>query len=56
MAGHIIKNKEQFEKFILDISNGKDPYLKKRERVRNLVYKYPDNQNCERIVRWSGMK
>lgn len=56
MAGHIIKSKDEFWKYIADISLNKDIYKEKRECVIKEVYSYTDNKNCERIVKLSGMK
>lgn len=55
MAGHIIKNKQQFYEFLDDLSNGKDVYKSKRQRVLHEMYEYPDNHNCERVVKLSRM-
>lgn len=55
MAGHIIKNKQQFYDFLNDLSAGKDVYKNKRQRVLHEMYEYPDNHNCERIVKLSGI-
>lgn len=55
MAGHIIKTKQQFYEFLDDLSRDKDVYKIKRERVLREMYEYPDNHNCERIVKLSGM-
>lgn len=55
MAGHIIKTKQQFYGFLDDLSDGKDVYKSKRQRVLHEMYEYPDNHNCERIVKLSEM-
>ena len=55
MAGNIIKTKRQFYEFLDDLFTGKDVYKMKRERVLREMYEYPDNHNCERIVKLSGM-
>ena len=55
MAGHIIKTQEEFERFIHDFANDRDCFTEKREWVRNQIFKYQDNLNCERIVRLSNI-
>lgn len=55
MAGHIIKTKEEFKKFIDDFAQGKDPFREKRHWVSNQIFKYKDGKTCERIVKLSGM-
>lgn len=56
MAGHIVKTKDEFMQFIDDMENERDPYLEKRKDVRRIMYEYPDNHNCERIIKLSGMR
>ena len=55
MGGHIIKNKEQFYKFIEDFAADKDVYRDKRHWVCNQIYKYKDANSCQRIVKLSGL-
>lgn len=55
MGGHIIKDVEQFYSFLEDVSSNVDAYKEKRHWVLHEMYEYPDNHNCERIVRLSGM-
>lgn len=55
MAGHIIKTQEEFERFLHDFAHGIDCFSEKRKWVRNQVFKYQDNENCERIVKLSGI-
>lgn len=55
MGGHIIKNKEQFYRFIEDFAQGKDVYKDKRHRVCDQIYKFQDANSCQRIVNLSGM-
>ena len=56
MGGHIVKNKEDFEKFLLDFAEGKDSYREKRHWVCNHVYKYKDANSCRRVVALAGMR
>lgn len=56
MGGHIIKNINQFYKFIEDIAAGNDIYAEKRRKICKKIYTYLDNQNCKRVVELSGMK
>jgi CDP-glycerol glycerophosphotransferase (TagB/SpsB family) len=55
MGGHIIKNKEQFYRFLEDFAAGKDVYRDKRHWVCDHIYKYHDTNSCRRIVKLSGM-
>lgn len=55
MGGHIIKNKQQFYKFLSDISDDLDMYKIKRQRILHEMYEYLDSHNCERIVKLSKM-
>jgi CDP-glycerol glycerophosphotransferase (TagB/SpsB family) len=55
MAGHIIKEKNDFFKFIDDFAKGRDIYKEKRHWVCNQIYKYKDANSCKRILELSGM-
>lgn len=55
MGGHIIKNKEQFYRFIEDFAQGNDVYRDKRHWVCDQIYKFHDANSCQRIVNLSGM-
>ena len=55
MAGHIIKEKNEFFKFIDDFAKGRDIYKEKRHWVCNQIYKYKDANSCKRILKLSGM-
>lgn len=53
MPGPIIKEKKQLFDFLLDMSNDIDNFKQDRERVRNLVFKYQDGNNTERVLKLS---
>ena len=55
MAGHIIKNKEEFYDFLDDFAHGKDEFKEKRHRVCDEVYKYKDSGTRRRAVELSGL-
>lgn len=55
MGGHIIKTKEEFNKFIDDFANGRDIYKEKRHWVCDQVYKYHDANSTQRIIELSGL-
>lgn len=55
MAGHIIKSKEEFYRFLDDFAQGKDLYKDKRHRVCDEVYKYKDSGTRQRAVELSGL-
>lgn len=50
IAGHEIKNIEDFYNFIDDVSEGKDPYKKQREQLFDKIFKYHDGNSCKRIA------
>lgn len=55
MGGHVVKNKEDFSKFIADFASGNDEYKDKRHWVWDRIYKYHDADCCKRVVEFSGM-
>lgn len=55
MGGHIIKEKEEFWKFLDDFANNRDIYQVKRHWVYDQIYKYHDANSTERIVKLSGL-
>lgn len=55
MAGKEIYNYKDLEDFINDIALEKDEYKEKREKLRNLFYKYHDTDNCKRIVEFMDL-
>lgn len=50
MPGDIIKNSDDFLKFIKDILNGKDSFTDERRKLNRQFNKYCDNKNCERVL------
>lgn len=56
MPGHIIRTKEEFYQFVDDMAEGKDPYLEKREHVRDIAHKYQDGEACKRVLELGGVK
>ena len=56
MGGHIIKEKEEFWKFLDDFANNRDIYKEKRHWIYSQIYKYHDANSTERIVKLSGLK
>lgn len=56
MPGHIVKTKEEFYRFLDDFAQGKDPYRKQREAVRDTIHKYQDGHACERVLKLSGIQ
>lgn len=56
MAGHIITNIVELYSFLDAIAAGKDVYKEKRHKVLSMLYAFPDNNNCKRIIELSGMK
>lgn len=56
MAGHLIRNKIDFYKYLDDISLNLDSYKEKRKKVRGIIFKYQDGHNTERILKLSNIK
>lgn len=50
MIGKKMKSKEDFNNFLEEIINEKDPYKKEREKFTKKMHKYNDNYNCKRIL------
>ena len=55
MVGHIVKSKKEFYQFLIDLANGEDRYVDKRNYICKKIYKYVDNRNCERILKLSDI-
>lgn len=56
MAGHLIRNKKDFYKYLNDLAFGIDDYREKRESVRNAIFKYQDGHDTERVLELSNIK
>lgn len=56
MPGKKIKNLIELKAFLSDVKNGVDDYSKEREIIKNKVFTYIDNGNCERLWRWINKK
>lgn len=56
MAGHLIKNKKDFYKYLNDLSLGIDNYSEKRKLVKNSIFKYQDGHDTERVLKLSNIK
>lgn len=52
MPGEKIKTLEELLVFIVDSLFGKDLFIEKRREIRDKVYTYIDNRNCERLWDW----
>lgn len=52
MPGEKIKNLDDFCGFIKNYLNGIDNYIEERNKIRNKVFKYFDDRNCERLINW----
>lgn len=55
MPGQKIYNKEELLSFIDNLINNKDEYKEERKRINDLVNKYQDDKNCERILEFLGI-
>lgn len=55
MPGPLVKNKKQFEDFIIGLSKAEDVYAAERTRVNLFANKYQDGENCKRILEISGI-
>ena len=55
IAGKEIYNFKDLQDFINDVVLEKDEYKEKREKLRNIFYKYHDTNNCKRIVEFMGL-
>ena len=49
IIGHYMKNKDDMKEYLMTVSNGIDEYVEARERIKNIVYDYPDNRSTERV-------
>lgn len=56
MAGHLIRTKKDFYKYLDDLSAGVDEYQEKRESVRNVIFKYQDGHDTERVLKMSNIE
>lgn len=54
--GEKIKNSLDFERFLLDISEGTDIYKEDRKEINNIVNKYQDGENSKRALELAGIK
>ena len=52
MPGMKIYDNEDLKIFISSVIDNFDHYKKEREGVRNLIFKYQDNQNCKRCAEY----
>lgn len=55
MAGSIIKTKKELYKEFEKLKQGIDEYQDKREKIRNLIFKYQDGNNTNRVLELSGI-
>lgn len=55
MPGPIIKEKQGLYKFFDSLEDKGDPYLSERHRVRDLIFKYQDGNNADRVLKLSGI-
>lgn len=55
MPGPIIKTKSELYTFFNSLDNCEDYYLSERHRVRNLVFRYQDGSNTDRVLKLSGI-
>ena len=56
MPGDKIKTKEDLFKCFEDLHNGIDKYFVERKRVKDLIHKYQNGHNFERIIKLSNIK
>ncbi len=56
MPGSFINTPEEFIEFVNDLLDGNDTFKAERERVNNLVNKYHDGKDCERVIEIAGIK
>lgn len=55
ICGEVIKNYNEFIKFINDVLENKDPYIEERRTVFNKVFKYHDGKSSERLVEFMNL-
>ena len=52
MPGEKITSVQELFDFFDDFENGIDRYKEDRQRIKEKVFRYDDNQNCERLYNW----
>jgi len=52
MPGAFITCKEELYRFIVDSVNGEDEFKTNRMVIRNKVFNYCDDNNCQRLYKW----
>lgn len=55
MPGPKFTKKEELYKFFKDLHNDEDNYKEERKEVCNVIHKYHDGNNCERILSFSNI-
>ena len=55
IAGHEIYTIEDLNKFVTDVINENDIYKKRREELRDYIYKYHDGDSSKRLVQLLGL-
>lgn len=55
MPGPIIKEKQVLYDFFDSLNNGKDEFINERKRVKDLIFKYQDGENSNRVLKLSGI-
>lgn len=56
MPGEKIKMQKQLYDYIEKISMNIDEYVSERKTVKNIIHKYQDGKNCERVIALSEIK
>lgn len=56
IAGAEIYNYNQLESFIVDIVKENDPFMKKREKIRNFIYDFHDANSSKRLAELLGLQ
>lgn len=56
MPGKKISNEEDFERFCMDVSEGKDEFKKERKDLQHVYNDYSDANNCERLFKLLKMQ
>ena len=55
LAGELIKNENDFKKFIKNVDSESDDFKQERKSVNKIINKYSDG-NCERLVKLAGIE
>ncbi len=55
IAGNKIFTLEELKMFIKDVSINNDKYADCRKKLRDYIYKYHDDRNCERLAKFMGL-